>query len=307
MTHLLRWASSRRALTGTGALLVVAGACWIVSAFRIDGMDAGPESDLGATGWFMVTWILMMVAMMVPVFAPTAVEMEVSRAGLALVSRVGRQPGVCRGVSGGVVCRRPPRLRGPLARSASGWGHIRVGPRRPVDIGCGAFRGGVYQLSDGKRRALERCRRRSRSVRPAAHDGVRAAPNCVGSSWALMAALLALGVMSLWWMAVVAVLIAGERLPRTSAPGRLVGAGVFLVLSLGVAVASTGVPGLTVPGSSRRDKRDGAHVTGRGDEQRRDGKIVRRRAEHEMRPRQVRTIAPQRVLRERAGGLGRGW
>jgi predicted metal-binding membrane protein len=71
---------------------------------------------------------------------------------------------------------------------------------------------------------------------------------CVGCSWALMAALLALGVMSLTWMALVAVLIAAERvLPRGV---RLGVALVLVVLGAWVALASGDVPGLTLPHSA---------------------------------------------------------
>lgn len=64
----------------------------------------------------------------------------------------------------------------------------------------------------------------------------------------MMASLFALGAMSRWWMAVIAVLIGAERLPHAPAPGRIVGACVFLALARGVAIAPASVPGLTVPG-----------------------------------------------------------
>src|SRR5947209_11807749 len=55
-----------------GAVLALAAGCWAVSAVRMDGMDAGPGGDLGATGWFIATWAAMMAAMMLPVVAPLA-------------------------------------------------------------------------------------------------------------------------------------------------------------------------------------------------------------------------------------------
>jgi predicted metal-binding membrane protein len=64
-----------------------------------------------------------------------------------------------------------------------------------------------------------------------------------------MAALFALGLMSLTWMALVAALIAGEKLlPWRTWANRGV-AVTLLVLALGVAFAPGSVPGLTVPGS----------------------------------------------------------
>jgi predicted metal-binding membrane protein len=68
---------------------------------------------------------------------------------------------------------------------------------------------------------------------------------CIGCCWAMMAALFALGVMSLTWMGVVAALIVAERLlPR---PAHVVVALVLIALGAGVALAPEEVPGLTVP------------------------------------------------------------
>jgi len=73
---------------------------------------------------------------------------------------------------------------------------------------------------------------------------------CIGCCWALMAALFALGAMSIAWMAVVAALIAIEKL----LPWRLAataGVAVILgVLAVGVAASPAKVPGLTVPTSA---------------------------------------------------------
>ena len=79
--------------------------------------------------------------------------------------------------------------------------------------------------------------------------GVEHGAWCVGCCWALMAALFALGVMSIAWMALIAALIAIEKL----LPWRvLANRGVALLLvALGIAVAFAPdrVPGLTLPDS----------------------------------------------------------
>jgi hypothetical protein len=71
----------------------------------------------------------------------------------------------------------------------------------------------------------------------------------VGCCWALMAALFALGVMSIGWMVLIAAVIAIEKLlPRIS----LASLGIVLVLAVlaaSVAFASDQVPGLTIPDS----------------------------------------------------------
>jgi predicted metal-binding membrane protein len=71
---------------------------------------------------------------------------------------------------------------------------------------------------------------------------------CVGCCWALMASLFALGVMSVIWMAVVAGLIATEKLlpwRRTSTYGTAL---VLVAFGVLVLVAPDALPGLTLPG-----------------------------------------------------------
>jgi predicted metal-binding membrane protein len=116
---------------------------------------------------------------------------------------------------------------------------------------------GLYQLTPLKDRCLARCRGPLAFVIDWWRDGRRGALRmgvahgawCIGCCWGLMAALFALGVMSVGWMAFVAALIAVEKL----APWRAVatrGVAVLLVaLGLGVALAPDSVPGLTEPGA----------------------------------------------------------
>jgi predicted metal-binding membrane protein len=113
----------------------------------------------------------------------------------------------------------------------------------------------VYQITPLKRACLVKCRspmmflaERWRSGRVGALElGSRHGAWCLGCCWALMAALFAVGVMSLGWMAVMAALIAGEKLlPRPTAARRTV-AVLLLVLGLGVAFVPGGVPGFVEP------------------------------------------------------------
>jgi cytochrome c biogenesis protein CcdA len=79
-----------------------------------------------------------------------------------------------------------------------------------------------------------------------------------------MAALFALGVMSVPWMIVIAVLIAVEKLlPRKDVANRLV-AITLLALGLGVALAPQHVPGLTLPDSSAVRAMPGMHSSSEG-------------------------------------------
>jgi predicted metal-binding membrane protein len=230
-----------------GAVALLAAGCWALSAVRMRGMDAGPGGDLGATGWFLATWVVMMAAMMLPVLTPLLIRYE-PRRGQALTAHVVQRAAFFAGylavwvLAGLLAYELVSLVRHGLGKTFA-WGN---GGRWAVVAVLTVT--AAYQLTGHKRRALDRCRRTSAAGEGPAVAGLRAGANCLDSSWLMMAALFALGVMSLWWMAVVAVLIAAERLPRSSAPGRRAGIAILLALAIGVAVAPASVPGLTVPG-----------------------------------------------------------
>jgi predicted metal-binding membrane protein len=232
------------------SLLVVAAGAWAETTDRMSGMDAGPGPELGGLGWFAVGWVTMMAAMMLPSIAP----MVLAHARVQL--------GVTPAFVAGYL----------LTWAAVGMlGYALVEGVRSLDLGVLAWdeagryvAGGailaaaIYQLSPPKDRGLRRCRNPSAFVsehwRPgpvgALGMGIEHGRVCVASSWALMAALFALGVMSVGWMVLVAALIAAEKL----LPWRTVairGIAVLLaVLGIALAFAPEDVPGLTVPGSS---------------------------------------------------------
>jgi predicted metal-binding membrane protein len=230
-----------------GALVVATGA-WVVTANRMSGMDAAPGTELGSVGWFAVTWLVMMAAMMLPALAPMVVAYN-RRARTASGSAAFGAGYLTAWLAAGLV------------------GYAAFEAVRSLDIGFLAWddggryvaagvvaAAGIYQLTARKDMFLRRCCERRMFVaehwRPgrvgALRMGLEHGADCVGASWALMAALFALGVMSLTWMAVVAVLIAAERLvPRTT---RWAVALVFVALGTAVAAAPGDLPGLTVPG-----------------------------------------------------------
>jgi predicted metal-binding membrane protein len=65
-----------------------------------------------------------------------------------------------------------------------------------------------------------------------------------------MAALFALGVMSVAWMILIAALIAAEKLSPWKAPANRGIAVLLVVLGLSVALVPERVPGLALPDSS---------------------------------------------------------
>ena len=52
------------------ALLLLAAVAWAVTGDRMEGMDAGPGTDLGSLGFWVTAWVVMMAAMMFPSIAP---------------------------------------------------------------------------------------------------------------------------------------------------------------------------------------------------------------------------------------------
>jgi predicted metal-binding membrane protein len=99
---------------------------------------------------------------------------------------------------------------------------------------------GVYELTPLKRDCRRRCRA---SVRSGFEFGLY----CVGSSIGLMVVLLALGAMSVMWMAAVgAVALAQKLLPPTAVIDVPL-ASAIVALGIVVAIAPSSIPGLTPP------------------------------------------------------------
>ena len=234
-------------------LLVLAGLAWWSTADRMAGMDAGPGTDLGALGWFLGVWVVMMAAMMFPSLAPTA----------ALYSRMSRRQSTLRPLlfsasylvvwgAAGLLAYGLFRLGRSTLGTDLAWGSA----GRWMAGGVLAF-AAVYELTPLKNACLAKCRSPLGFLlgswrdgnRGAVEMGARHASWCLGCCWGLMAALFALGVMSITWMALVAALIALEK----TLPWRRVvtwgTAALLLALAVAVAAFPHDVPGLVVPGS----------------------------------------------------------
>jgi predicted metal-binding membrane protein len=241
-------------------LVVLAALAWTVSDLRMSGMDAGPGSPLGTFGFFITTWVVMMAAMMFPSVAPMVhmyVNIQRGRRGKAMAAPVGATACFVAGYllvwgAAGGLAYAGAKVGAQIGGSSLSWAH----GGRWIAGGIILLAAG-YELTPLKQVCLSHCRSpisfildawRSGRV-GALQMGVRHGAWCLGCCWALMAALFALGVMSLAWMSVIGALIAIEKL----LPWRRVGVGittaVLLVLAAGVAFAPDYVPGLTVPGS----------------------------------------------------------
>ena len=73
------------ATVAPAAIVALAAAAWVVAVRRMDGMDMGVATDLGALGPFLATWAPMMAAMMLPGAVPAiAGRARAAGAGAAL-------------------------------------------------------------------------------------------------------------------------------------------------------------------------------------------------------------------------------
>jgi predicted metal-binding membrane protein len=213
-----RAAATPAALTVT---LGIAAASWVVAIRQMSGMDMGVATRLGSFGFFVVLWVLMMAAMMLPGALP------------AVVSRAH--------TSGQV--RAVPLFVGSYL---AGWTLVGLAvyavyrPHGTVAAGVIAIAAGVYELTPAKQRCPQRCR-------DSIGSGLVFGLYCVGSSIGLMLILVGLSVMSIAWMAIIAVLVVAQKLlPRRAALDvplalAIIGLGVLIL------VAPSSVPGLTPP------------------------------------------------------------
>jgi predicted metal-binding membrane protein len=245
--------AAARPARAVALLLGAALVAWVVTAERMRGMDAGPGTDLGGLGWYLGIWLTMTAAMMLPSAAPMVLA-------YARFSRA----------------RRTTMFVGGYLLAWSGYGLVAYGAYRllagagldwlawerdgPYAAGAAIVAAGIYQFSPFKETCLRRCRgpfthivhgwREGRFG--ALQMGVEHGLFCVGCCWGLMLALFALGVMSLFWTAVVAAAIFAEKvLPGGVRLARVLAAGLVL-LGLAVALEPGGVPGLTQPGAPMR-------------------------------------------------------
>jgi predicted metal-binding membrane protein len=233
-------------------LLFTAALAWWWTVRRMAGMDGGPGTDLGTLGWFTGSWVVMMAAMMLPSFAPTLTA-------YVTVTR-GRGPGrwllfACGYLLVWVAV-------GVLAYVAFELGKSLLGGDLAWHRGGRWVSGGViaaaaaYEFIPFKRACLTRCRGQLEDLRSVARPGwsaalamgARSGGWCIGCSWALMAALFALGVMSLTWMALIAAVVALEKTSPWPVAARIGTATLLAVLAAGILAAPHQVPGLVVPG-----------------------------------------------------------
>ena len=246
------FAAARTRLGLIAVLFTLAATGWWWTVDQMRGMDNGPWTNLGAGGWFLGIWIVMMAAMMFPSVSPT----------VALYSRMTNGRSLVRPFIFALGYLVTWAAVGALAFAAAYAGGRVVGDVLSWDRGgrwvaaATLIVAAVYELTPLKDACLGKCRSplglllgswregHSGALRMGAQNGAW----CVGCCWALMASFFALGIMSVVWMALVAGLIGIEKtLPwrRIATYGT---AAALFALAVLLFTVPDAVPGLTIPG-----------------------------------------------------------
>jgi predicted metal-binding membrane protein len=205
-----RTAATAAALTAT---LGLAAASWVNAVRQMNGMDMGVATQLGSFAFFVALWVSMMAAMMLPGAAPAVLRRAHARGVRIVPVFIGSYLAVWTLV--GVAVYALYRPHGSFA------------------AGAVVIAAGVYELTPLKQHFRRRCRE-------SAGSGFEFGLCCAASSIGLMLVLVALGVMSVTWMSVIALLVLAQKLlPAKTA----------IDVPLGLAIVGLGIRIVIAPSS----------------------------------------------------------
>ncbi|MBI1895246.1 MAG: DUF2182 domain-containing protein [Acidobacteria bacterium] len=227
--------AERAALVACIALL--AGAAWLGLGFSTDSrlfhlhhLDPGTTASFSFLLYFVVSWTVMTVAMMLPSTMPVLATLHafaadrsnrVSLLGLSILGYL-----LAWAAFGGLVYAAFLLLKSFVLNGTWPWARALPGGALLL------LMAGAFQFSSFKHKCLEKCRspfsfvmehwRGEQERWQAFRLGVDHGVFCVGCCWALMLLMFAVGAGSLLWMMVLAIVMAVEKtLPwgrRLSAP-----------------------------------------------------------------------------------------
>jgi predicted metal-binding membrane protein len=241
---------AREQVALAGLLVALAVVCWWITDRRMDGMAMGPTIDLGGLGFYTSVWVVMMAAMMFPSVWPIVGMYDHIRS-----AHGGARASTAMVVAGYVATWT---AWGLLAFGAIRLAHALFGDFLPWDgagrwVAAGVVVGAAaYQRTPLKNACLTHCRGPVMFVmenwRPGMYGAFRMGAVhgawCVGCCWALMAALFALGLMSIGWMAFIAALIAVEKLWPSRVVANWSVTAVLLVVGVFLLADPAVVPGM---------------------------------------------------------------
>ena len=212
-----RSAATATALTAT---LGLAAAAWVVAVRQMNGqmngMEMGVATTLGSFTFFVALWVSMMAAMMLPGAAPAVLRRAHAGGVRAVPLFVASYLGVWTLVGLAV--------------------YVLYRPHGSLLAGALVIAAGLYELTPLKQHFRSRCRENVRS-------GFEYGLCCTGSSIGLMLMLLALGVMSVTWMLVIAVLVLAQKVLPAKAINDVPLALAIVGLGILIVIAPSSVPG----------------------------------------------------------------
>ncbi|MFY1667707.1 DUF2182 domain-containing protein [Pseudomonas sp. Pseu.R1] len=213
---------ARPSVSGWSMIIVALSiAAWLGTLMFMGGMDEGPGTPLHRLPVFLVGWVVMLTAMMLPSelnYIGALVGMLRGR-GVAPAIRVRRVLGFIGGYGMawlvyGLIAFTLDGLVRFVNPDVIHWN--RAGPWL---AGAVLILAGMYQLSTLKHACLKGCRSPFSFFQlhwragngGAVTMGFRHGLVCVGCCWALMAVMFAVGVMSLTWMALLTLFMFAEK------------------------------------------------------------------------------------------------
>ncbi len=237
--------------TAWALIVLIAALAWVLTVGQALDMGIEPGTMGMALPLFLLLWLAMMAAMMLPSVAPVAVTWA---KGIACQSSgATRALRSTEFVAGYLIVWT---AFGLLAYGALALTGDLVGrdPNAGKWIGAAAFAlAGLYQLGPLKNICLRHCRSpmaqlmRYASYRPRMRDlrvGLHHGAYCLGCCWALMVVLIPLGVMNIAAMAGLAALIFLEKLWYRGPQLARVAGVAFLVLAVLALFQDWLLPGL---------------------------------------------------------------
>jgi predicted metal-binding membrane protein len=198
--------------------LSLAAGCWVLAIWQMTGMNMGVATSLGSFAFFGAVWVPMMAAMMLPGAIPAVLRRaRVSGRAVAVPLFVVSYLAVW--ALAGVAVYALYRPHGTAAAGAL------------------VIAAGVYELTPVKQHFRRLCRER-------AGPGWEFGLCCAGSSIGLMLVLIVVGVMSITWMAVIAVLVLAQKLLPAKTIVDLPLALAIIGFGIWILAAPASVPGL---------------------------------------------------------------
>jgi predicted metal-binding membrane protein len=214
---------TRQRNTILAALILLAAACWAALVWQAGRADMAMmmSATMGmAAPLFLAFWIVMMAAMMFPAAAPmiltfASIQASRRRQGQAYAPTFVFVAGyMAVWVAAGVVAYAAA-VAGEALVASAGW------PARTIARWGGAMLvlAGLYQLTPLKSLCLSKCQSPISFIMTSWRDGADGAWRmglkhglyCLGCCWLLFVILFPLGMMNLWAMAILTILIFGEK------------------------------------------------------------------------------------------------